>query len=373
MHCARTPGFVAAALLAAAALVSGCSIQTGSDARGLADEPTSAAVTETSSSTPCTPAAGADCTGVDLANADLAGLDLTGISLKDADLTGANLTGANLTDAVLTGAILTRADLTKATLTADSLDPVFADATLCMTKAAGGVIDSRSCPCTGGGAAGSEETTLGSLALGNLDYNTYDYAPVRGQKVALDKNEVLNYLWGTTWGGNGTSTIALPEITGPWAGVREGEDGTGRCLTWAVKAANGVFASGPIAGVLRGEIAMTSVQSRDFIDSQVGWGAKVDDTIGGLLGEGFTALALPLRWPFPDTIAPALGSLHLFPNSFEFHGFHPFLQKADGSPVRDDGDIYRTYMSDHVPDVKAPDGYTWYVAIRGDFPVKPGS
>jgi hypothetical protein len=53
--------------------------------------------------------------------------------------------------------------------------------------------------------------------LGNIELVPYDYAPVGtvfadGQQLQISGNRVLYNLIGTTYGGNGTSTFALPDL-----------------------------------------------------------------------------------------------------------------------------------------------------------------
>ena len=79
---------------------------------------------------------------------------------------------------------------------------------------------------------------LGSLLLVPFNFSPVGWAPCNGQLLPINQNQALFSLIGTTFGGNGTSTFALPNLTGAH-GVT---DASGALLTWVI-ALQGVFPS----------------------------------------------------------------------------------------------------------------------------------
>lgn len=80
------------------------------------------------------------------------------------------------------------------------------------------------------------EPLLGSLLL--VPYN--NWAPVGwaicdGTLLPIAQNQALFSLLGTTFGGDGTTNFALPNLTGP-------TDASGASLNWII-AMNGVYPS----------------------------------------------------------------------------------------------------------------------------------
>ena len=320
---------------------------------------------------PLTP--GAKCDGADLTGMNLSGKDLSGISLQGAILVGTNLTSANLTNARLTGATIsnavwTGADLTGATTGFDALDPALQSAKTCRTRMAKGVIDSRGCPCrSAGGATVGSEPWIGSMGLGAISVMPRSFAAAEGQVLPVSQNPALTALVGGTWGGNGKSNFALPQVTGPWAGVRTGANGDGKCLQWAV-AVNGMFANTNIDNAFPGEVHLSAVTAHPFRNSMIEAGAEVDNTISAYLGRGFTAYALPSSWPAPPlSNAPTyLAELRLFTTAQPLPA--PFIP-ADGSAITPSRyPKLQPLLGNAVPLVVAPDGYQWAVATEGVYP-----
>lgn len=322
---------------------------------------------------PLTP--GAMCDGADLTGKNLSGTDLSGISLKGAILVGTNFSSANLTNAQLTGANISNAvwagaDLTGATTGFDALDPALQPAKTCGTRMAKGVIDSRGCPCknVGGATIGAEpEPWMGSVGLGAISAMPRRFARAEGQLVNIAQNPALYSLLGKTWGGNGSTTFALPQVTGPWAGVRTGKNGDGKCLQWAV-AISGMFSNTNVSDAYPGEIRLSAVTSGPFRGEMTNAGARIDTTIGAYLGKGFTAYAIPSSWPAPplNDVPTYLAELRLFTSAQPLPA--PFVP-ADGALISESQypDL-RSLLGDSLPLIVAPDGYQWAVATSGIYP-----
>jgi len=327
------------------------------------------------SATQCALKPGATCDGADLTGLDLSGVDLSGISLIGAKLTGTNLSSANLSNARLTGANITGAiwkatDLTGATTGFDALDPSLQSATTCRTRMANGVIDSRGCPCRNvGGATAGSDPWLGSIGLGAIPNMPREYARAEGELVSLRENQALFSLLGAPGGGYGSSNFALPQVSGPWAGVRTGKNGDGKCLQWSV-AIRGWFANAPVKSAFPGEIYLSAVTGGYFRGEMTEAGARIDPTISSYLGKGFTAYAIPSTWPTPgdaysngDTY---MAELRLFTTS---QPLPSVFVPADGSAISSDKnpELY-DLLGSTLPLVVAPDGYQWAVATDGIYP-----
>ena len=63
-------------------------------------------------------------------------------------------------------------------------------------------------------AANGETCTLGEILLSASPSVTADGVPADGQLMSISQNTALFSLLGTTYGGNGTSTFALPDLRG---------------------------------------------------------------------------------------------------------------------------------------------------------------
>jgi microcystin-dependent protein len=308
---------------------------------------------------------GADLTGMNLSGADLSGISLIGANLIGTDLSSANLSNARLTGANITSAVWAGADLTGATTGFDALDPSLQSAKTCRTRMANGVIDSRGCPCrNAGGSTAGTDPWMGSIGLGALANMPRGYAQAEGQILPINQNHALFALTGNTWGGNGRSDFALPQVTGPWAGVRTGANGDGTCLQWSV-AINGMFAIAPVETAFPGEIYLSAVVSPIFRGSMTDAGARIDTTISSYLGKWFTAYAIPARWP-ASTGDTFFGELRLFTTSQPLPT--PFVP-ANGTAIsRDRQPALYELLGNALPLVVAPDGYQWAVATDGLYP-----
>lgn len=313
------------------------------------------------------------CDGADLTGQNLSGKDLSGISLNGAILVGTDFSSANLTNAQLTGANIANAvwngaDLTGATTGFDALSPALQSAKTCSTRMAKGVIDSRGCPCRNvGGATIGSDPWMGSMGLGAIAASPRSFARSEGQLMNVRDNQALYSLLGNTWGGEGQRTFALPEVTGPWAGVRTGKNGDGKCLQWAV-AINGWFSNTNVSDAFPGEIRLSAVTSGPFRYGMTEAGAQIDTTIGAYLGKGFTAYAIPSSWPAPSPsdVPTYLGELRLFTAAQPLPA--PFIP-ADGAVISEGKyPNLRSLLGDSLPLIVAPDGYQWAVSTYGVYP-----
>lgn len=55
---------------------------------------------------------------------------------------------------------------------------------------------------------------LGEIRICAFNFAPRDFAPCNGQLISISSNTALFSLLGTTYGGNGTSTFALPNLNG---------------------------------------------------------------------------------------------------------------------------------------------------------------
>ncbi|EJE54068.1 microcystin-dependent protein [Acidovorax sp. CF316] len=55
---------------------------------------------------------------------------------------------------------------------------------------------------------------IGEIRLFGFGFNPRNWAPCNGQLMAIAQNQALFALLGTTYGGNGTTTFALPDLRG---------------------------------------------------------------------------------------------------------------------------------------------------------------
>ena len=65
-----------------------------------------------------------------------------------------------------------------------------------------------------GGAAAAQEDYLGEVKLFGFNFCPRNTLPAAGQLLSISDNTALFSLYGTTYGGNGTSTFALPDLRG---------------------------------------------------------------------------------------------------------------------------------------------------------------
>lgn len=59
---------------------------------------------------------------------------------------------------------------------------------------------------------------IGQLLLAAFNFAPKGYALCNGQTMAINQNQALFSLLGTTYGGNGVQTFALPNLSGPHSG-----------------------------------------------------------------------------------------------------------------------------------------------------------
>ena len=76
---------------------------------------------------------------------------------------------------------------------------------------------------------------LGSLLLVPYNFAPLGWAFCQGQLLPISQNAALFSVIGTNYGGDGLSTFALPNLTGP-------TDASGAALNWII-ALQGVFPS----------------------------------------------------------------------------------------------------------------------------------
>jgi len=82
------------------------------------------------------------------------------------------------------------------------------------------------------------EPYLGSLLLVPYNFAPQGWAFCQGQLMPISQNTALFSLIGTTYGGDGVTTFALPNLTGPQAMT----DASGAALNWII-ALVGVYPS----------------------------------------------------------------------------------------------------------------------------------
>ena len=78
------------------------------------------------------------------------------------------------------------------------------------------------------------EPFLGEIRLFPYNFAPSGWAFCNGQIMAIAQNTALFSLLGTTYGGNGTSNFALPDLRGRLA-VSSGQGPGSRCTPWANK------------------------------------------------------------------------------------------------------------------------------------------
>jgi microcystin-dependent protein len=64
------------------------------------------------------------------------------------------------------------------------------------------------------GLASAQEPILGEVRLFGFNFCPRGWAPANGQLLAVSSNAALFSLYGTIYGGNGTSTFGLPNLIG---------------------------------------------------------------------------------------------------------------------------------------------------------------
>ena len=84
-------------------------------------------------------------------------------------------------------------------------------------------------PSQGGGGGGYSDLILGELRLFAGNFAPSGFAFCQGQLMAISQNQALFSLLGTTYGGNGSTTFALPDLRGA---VPVGFGSTGSGPNW---------------------------------------------------------------------------------------------------------------------------------------------
>ena len=69
----------------------------------------------------------------------------------------------------------------------------------------------------------AQDAYIGEIKLFPINFSPRGWAPCNGQMLAIQQNSALFSLLGTTYGGNGTTTFALPDLRGRVV-VGEGPD-----------------------------------------------------------------------------------------------------------------------------------------------------
>jgi len=67
---------------------------------------------------------------------------------------------------------------------------------------------------TGGAAAQAQEKYLGEIMLVGYNFCPGSTTEANGQLIAISQNSALFSLYGTTYGGDGQTTFALPDLRG---------------------------------------------------------------------------------------------------------------------------------------------------------------
>ena len=63
------------------------------------------------------------------------------------------------------------------------------------------------------------ETFLGSIVLVAFNFAPQGFLPCDGRELSVNQNSALYSLLGTMYGGNGTTTFALPKLASPLEGL----------------------------------------------------------------------------------------------------------------------------------------------------------
>jgi len=116
------------------------------------------------------------------------------------------------------------------------------------------------------------EPFLGQLMLGSWNFAPRGYAMANGQILAINQNQALFSLLGTTFGGDGMRTFGLPNLQGR-APVHQG---------------NG-FAMGQVAGTETFTITADETPNHNHVVTAIG-AATGTDPSGGILAGGGAAV-----------------------------------------------------------------------------------
>jgi microcystin-dependent protein len=64
------------------------------------------------------------------------------------------------------------------------------------------------------GSAAAQQPYLGEVRLFGMTFCPHGWTPANGQLMAINQNQALFALYGTTYGGDGHTTFALPNLQG---------------------------------------------------------------------------------------------------------------------------------------------------------------
>jgi hypothetical protein len=166
-----------------------------------------------------------------------------------------------------------------------------------------------------------------------------------------------------------TGAFTLPTFTGEWTRFPVNAT-TANCLTWMMNPYGALDIVGKtfpgevvfLAGTATSPIAMNTIAA----------GARVVE-FGSYVGEGVTALRLPMNWRYQDGDGNGTwaGELRLLDVSTNVP--KQFIL-ADGQPVSEHSELGKRLIQAGaipiggavlVPDVPAPSGYQWVIATNG--------
>jgi microcystin-dependent protein len=148
------------------------------------------------------------------------------------------------------------------------------------------------------------EPYLGQLLLASWNYAPKGYAMCNGQLLAINSNQALFSLLGTTYGGNGLNTFALPNLQG----------------RTPVSVGSGIV-QGQVGGEETHTLIPTEVPLHTHAIQAAAGGANQTTVSGSLLAGGGTAI-----FTGPSSLTPLNGGvLTNFGNSQPHENRQPYL------------------------------------------------
>lgn len=113
-----------------------------------------------------------------------------------------------------------------------------------------------------------DEAFIGEIKLFAGNYAPSGYAICAGQLMPISQNAALFSILGTTYGGNGVNTFALPDLRGRAAiGVGNGPGLTPRYLGDMVGSESAAQSTGPVVASVEGE-GVTAQQGMALVPPQ---------------------------------------------------------------------------------------------------------
>jgi microcystin-dependent protein len=94
------------------------------------------------------------------------------------------------------------------------------------------------------------EPYLGQITLVAFNFATVGWALCNGQLMAIAQNAALFQLLGTTYGGDGQTTFALPDLHGALAFGREGDNKSPAGADWAKPASDTPYGTSSPPGAM---------------------------------------------------------------------------------------------------------------------------